>query len=222
MQFWHRCSEQLEKELSAQQFNTWIRPLQVIEDDSHVKLLAPNRFVLDWVKNHYLESIQNHLSNLCDAGTLPRITIEIGSKKKSKLKAQQGEENTATTSLAQHNDHYSVDSNLNPNFSFETFVEGKSNQIARAASIQISENPGKAYNPLFIYGGVGLGKTHLMHAVGNSILARNPSAKVLYLHSERFVAEMVKALQHNTIDQFKKKYRSLNALLIDDIQFFAG
>ena len=116
----------------------------------------------------------------------------------------------------------STNSNLNQSFIFDTFVEGKSNQIARAASMQIGENPGKAYNPLFIYGGVGLGKTHLMHAVGNMMLKKNPQARVVYLHSERFVAEMVKALQHNTIEQFKKRYRSVNALLIDDIQFFAG
>jgi chromosomal replication initiator protein len=115
-----------------------------------------------------------------------------------------------------------ADSNLSPEFTFDTFVEGKSNQIARAASIQIGKNPGNAYNPLFIYGGVGLGKTHLMHAVGNKVLQCNPTARVVYVHSERFVADMVKALQHNRIDDFKKRYRSLNALLIDDVQFFAG
>jgi len=115
-----------------------------------------------------------------------------------------------------------AESNLNPSFTFESFVEGKSNQIARAASMQIGENPGKAYNPLFIYGGVGLGKTHLMHAVGNAILRGSPQARVVYLHSDRFVGEMVKALQHNRIDEFKRHYRSVNALLIDDVQFFAG
>jgi chromosomal replication initiator protein len=115
-----------------------------------------------------------------------------------------------------------AESNLNPDFNFDTFVEGKSNQIARAASIQVGENPGKVYNPLFIYGGVGLGKTHLMHAVGNAILGTNPSARVIYLHSDRFVGDMVKAMQHNRIDEFKRRYRSVNALLIDDVQFFAG
>jgi chromosomal replication initiator protein len=115
-----------------------------------------------------------------------------------------------------------IKSNLNPEFVFETFVEGKSNQLARAASVQIGENPGLVYNPLFIYGGVGLGKTHLMHAIGNSILKNNPSATVLYKHSEGFVAAMVRALQHNKIDEFKREYRSVNALLIDDVQFFAG
>ena len=222
MEFWPRCSERLELDLSAQQFNTWIRPLQVIENEKQLKLLAPNRFVLDWVRNHYLDIIQKHILEISgDPGVV--ITVEIGSKKKRKVQqALATKTQSPNPTVQESEDKPLVESNLNPNFTFDTFVEGKSNQIARAASIQISENPGKAYNPLFIYGGVGLGKTHLMHAVGNSILRNNPEAKVVYLHSERFVAEMVKALQHNTIDQFKKKYRSLNALLIDDIQFFAG
>ena len=218
MDLWSRCTERLETELSAQQFNTWIRPLQVIENEQQLKLLAPNRFVLDWVRNHYLDAIQQHILEISGDPNV-RVIVEIGSKKKRKLQQQSVSQQLNTTV---EDERPALDSNLNPNFTFETFVEGKSNQLARAASIQISANPGKAYNPLFIYGGVGLGKTHLMHAVGNSILLNNPRAKVVYLHSERFVAEMVKALQHNTIDQFKKKYRSLNALLIDDIQFFAG
>ncbi|MEN8177217.1 MAG: chromosomal replication initiator protein DnaA [Pseudomonadota bacterium] len=220
MELWRRCSEHLEQELSAQQFNTWIRPLQVIEEEKQVKLLAPNRFVLDWVRNHYLDSIKNHLSQICGAST-PQVSIEIGSKKKTQVAPQSTQKKSGPV-VTTVSDKLSLDSNINANFTFETFVEGKSNQIARAASMQLGANPGKAYNPLFIYGGVGLGKTHLMHAIGNSILNNNPHAKVVYLHSERFVSDMVKALQHNTIDQFKKKYRSLNALLIDDIQFFAG
>lgn len=217
MDLWSRCIEQLEQELPAQQFNTWIRPLQVIEASQQLKLLAPNRFVLDWVKNHYLEIIANLLESICPDES-PQVTIEIGSKNKTKTPVK-----SQTTPVKGNMGRQApVDSHLNPNFVFDTFVEGKSNQLARAASMQIGENPGKAYNPLFIYGGVGLGKTHLMHAVGNMMLKKNPKARVVYLHSERFVAEMVKALQHNTIDQFKKKYRSVNALLIDDIQFFAG
>ncbi|MEJ2426088.1 MAG: chromosomal replication initiator protein DnaA [Candidatus Thiodiazotropha sp.] len=220
MDLWQRCSEHLEQVLSPQQYNTWIRPLQVIEEHQHIKLLAPNRFVLDWVKNNYLESIQHHIDQICEQQA-PCVMLEIGSRKRTPPKQ------TATplqpiTVVPDTEHRSSIESNLNPSFVFDTFVEGKSNQIARAASMQIGENPGRAYNPLFIYGGVGLGKTHLMHAVGNMMLRRSPKARVLYLHSERFVAEMVKALQHNTIDQFKKKYRSLNALLIDDIQFFAG
>ncbi len=219
MDLWQRCAEQLEQELPAQQFNTWIRPLQVVEEPQELKLLAPNRFVLDWVKNNYLETIQTLLLNLCPEQS-PQVSVEIGSRKKPKplLKPEAAPSLYAGGAERQA----PIESNLNPSFVFDTFVEGKSNQLARAASMQIGANPGKAYNPLFIYGGVGLGKTHLMHAVGNMMLKKNPQARVVYLHSERFVAEMVKALQHNTIEQFKKKYRSVNALLIDDIQFFAG
>ncbi len=224
MDLWQRCSKHLELELSPQQFNTWIRPLQVIEDNNRLRLLAPNRFVLDWVRNHYLESIETYLGTLSLDQT-PVISIDIGSKKKPAAVKQRKNHQTNRTgvqTIVPSKGSPNIESHLNPNFTFETFVEGKSNQIARAASMQIGENPGKAYNPLFIYGGVGLGKTHLMHAVGNTILHHNPNARVIYLHSERFVSEMVKALQHNTIDQFKRKFRSVNALLIDDIQFFAG
>jgi chromosomal replication initiator protein len=226
---WSKCVGRLEGELSPQQFNTWIRPLQIIEADHSIRLLAPNQFVLNWVKNHYLTSIREFLSDI--AGTsAPNISLEIGTKAKPKNE-QPGTSPRPTelqSPVAQNrSNHASVNqrsfqSNLNRNFTFDTFVEGKSNQLARAASLQIGESPGKVYNPLFIYGGVGLGKTHLMHAVGNKILERNPGANVIYLHSETFVAEMVKALQHNTIDDFKRRYRSVNALLIDDVQFFAG
>ncbi|QYZ67973.1 MAG: chromosomal replication initiator protein DnaA [Gammaproteobacteria bacterium (ex Lamellibrachia satsuma)] len=224
LDLWQRCSKHLEQELSPQQFNTWIRPLQVVEENNRLRLLAPNRFVLDWVRNHYLESINTYLGALSLDET-PIISIDIGSKKKPAAVKQRNNHQTNRTgvqTIVPSKGSPNIESHLNPNFTFETFVEGKSNQIARAASMQIGENPGKAYNPLFIYGGVGLGKTHLMHAVGNTILQHNPNARVIYLHSERFVSEMVKALQHNTIDQFKRKYRSVNALLIDDIQFFAG
>ncbi|MBL3526066.1 MAG: chromosomal replication initiator protein DnaA [gamma proteobacterium endosymbiont of Lamellibrachia anaximandri] len=224
MDLWQRCSKHLEQELSPQQFNTWIRPLQVIEDNNRLRLLAPNRFVRDWVRNHYLETLENYLDTL-SLDMTPIISIDIGSKKKPAAVKQRNNPQTNRTGvqtiIPSKGSPY-IESHLNPNFTFETFVEGKSNQIARAASMQIGENPGRAYNPLFIYGGVGLGKTHLMHAVGNTILHHNPNARVIYLHSERFVSEMVKALQHNTIDQFKRKFRSVNALLIDDIQFFAG
>jgi chromosomal replication initiator protein len=220
LDLWHRCTEHLEQVLSPQQYNTWIRPLQIVEEPQLLRLLAPNRFVLDWVRNHYLDIIQNHLNIVCN-GQAPKVLVEIGSKARPQNKQQIFPPQPITVTSGGETTT-PIESNLNPNFIFDTFVEGKSNQIARAASIQIGKNPGKAYNPLFIYGGVGLGKTHLMHAVGNMMLKKNPQSRVVYLHSERFVAEMVKALQHNTIEQFKKKYRSVNALLIDDIQFFAG
>ena len=222
MKHWNKCLGHLENELSSQQFNTWIRPLQAEETNDTILLLAPNRFVLDWVRNHYLEGIEQFLAN---SGLTPtKVVLEIGSRKpnqalKTSSPLPYGSERRATI----RNEHETpLATNLNSSFTFENFVEGKSNQIARAASIQIGQNPGKAYNPLFIYGGVGLGKTHLMHAIGNMIIEQNPQHRVVYLRSEQFVAEMVKALQHNTIDQFKRRYRSVNALLIDDIQFFVG
>ncbi len=215
MTLWNRCIEHLESELSDQEFNTWIRPLQADEEGTELMLFAPNKFVLDWVKNHYQEQITLHLEQISN-GRINQVTIGIGGSRR------QSEPESSQIKESQNRLRPQVKSNLNPDFVFDTFVEGKSNQLARAASIQIGGNPGQAYNPLFIYGGVGLGKTHLMHAIGNSILKRNPSATVLYKHSEGFVSAMVRALQHNKIDDFKREYRSVNALLIDDVQFFAG
>jgi len=198
----------LEVELSEQQFHTWIRPLQPIEEAGSLRLLAPNRFVIDWVQEHCLDKI------LTVAGPVS-VALEVGSRRPP-LPAP-----TAATPPPPRK-RALLGSQLNPSFTFDSFVEGKSNQLGRAAAIQVGLNPGNAYNPLFIYGGVGLGKTHLMHAVGNMILERDPGAKVAYVHSERFVGDMVRGLQHNTIADFKRTYRTLDALLIDDIQFFAG
>ena len=217
---WKFCLDRLEGELTPQQFNTWIRPLQAVEQDSTVKLLAPNRFVMDWVRDQYLPLIQEILVNHKKFNNI-NVHIQVGGQDTS-------DSNSRNTGNLKKNLPLSPGAagrhvnNLNPDFTFDTFVEGKSNQLARAASIQTSQNPGKSYNPLFIYGGVGLGKTHLMHAIGHSILKQPSGANVAYLHSERFVADMVKALQHNTINDFKRHYRGVDALLIDDIQFFAG
>ncbi len=227
MKNWQRCLELLEGELPAQQYNTWIRPLQSIEETGVIRLLAPNAFVLDWVQNNYLLRLKE-LTNQIWSKESPEIRLEIGS-----ISTPDGNASEPTSyqepvvdepvwsSALTKDPVYKIISNLNKAFSFDNFVEGKSNQLARAAAIQVGANPGKAYNPLFIYGGVGLGKTHLMHAVGNSIVETNPDKRVIYLHSESFVSEMVKALQHNAIDDFKQKYRNVNALLIDDVQFFA-
>ena len=217
MQLWKSCLDQLESKLSAQQFNTWIRPLHVIEDDQSLRLLAPNRFVLDWVNEHFLNTITELVAR-ARTGSSPRISLEIGGHG-ARLQAGTGPAAPRRAEDSAYGNRYTQ---LNPNLTFENFVAGKSNQMARAASLQVSENLGGAYNPLFIYGGVGLGKTHLMHAVGNAILQQHPHKKVAYLHSERFVADMVTALQHNTLGDFKRFYRGLDALLIDDIQFFAG
>jgi len=211
---WNRCIRDLQAELPEQQFNTWIRPLQAVEDGPVLKLLAPNRFVVDWLNEHYLGRIEELLGG---AGSDSQVVVEVGSRQVSS--------NTPTIAPIRPDPTPSgapVVSRLNAGFSFDNFVEGKSNQLAKAAALQVGENPGKSYNPLFIYGGVGLGKTHLMQGIGNAMVKKNPAARVSYIHSERFVGDMVKGLQHNTISEFKRSYRSLDALLIDDIQFFAG
>ena len=211
---WDHCLATLRSDLTEQQFNTWIKPLFVIEDEEgpSLTLLAPNKFVVNWVQKNYLEQIKDAAEKRLHAKTTVAISV--------------GDQSLATTKtsneLPQTIIKTAVGAPLNPLYTFEGFVAGKSNQIARAAAIQITENPGTSYNPFFIYGGVGLGKTHLMQSVGNRLNKNNQKMKVAYVHSERFVGEMVSALQHNTINSFKNQYRSLDVLLIDDIQFFAG
>ncbi|MFS1523754.1 chromosomal replication initiator protein DnaA [Microbulbifer sp. 2304DJ12-6] len=308
---WKQCAGCLQDELPSQQFNTWIRPLRVNPGcvEGELRLIAPNRFVLDWVGDKFLSRIRELVYQLSPAQPL-QVALEITARRPARFQrtrvtpeaeaapvqtslempgsvpaARVSETATGMTAApperltarapyqpsqegfgsrggsasypvvkaeeavgekaptdprppARTNLACSAPSNpparqvegvggirsgssLNRNFTFKSFVEGKSNQLGLAAAQQISENPGGAYNPLFIYGGVGLGKTHLMHSVGNALLERNPNAKVVYLHSERFVADMVKALQLNAISDFKRYYRSVDALLIDDIQFFA-
>ena len=233
---WDKCLNYLRDELPAQKFNTWLRPLQAEITNNTLTLLAPNQFVLDWVSEHFLVKIIETLTELCE-GEPPTVKLRIGSKAQEGDEGRSGGSSSSSNSSSRQtvlpNNHFAQpmsqsqkvytphQSNLNPTFRFDNFVEGKSNQLARAAAMQVAENPGQAYNPLFLYGGVGLGKTHLSQAMGNYILEKNPNAKVLYLHSERFVADMIKALQHNAMNEFKKFYRSVNCLLIDDIQFFA-
>ncbi|SDT01533.1 chromosomal replication initiator protein DnaA [Halopseudomonas litoralis] len=261
---WQQCIDFLRDELPSQQFNTWIRPLQVEGDPDELRLYAPNRFVLDWVNDKYLNRIQELLDDLSQ-GQAPLVSLLIGSRRSSPAVApaqtaparaptrtepveqnpppavpraqattqgfqpepspydKRAEEDPRPPQRADQANNTVVKhtSYLNRSFTFENFVEGKSNQLARAAAWQVADNPRHGYNPLFLYGGVGLGKTHLMHAVGNHLLKKNPAAKIVYLHSERFVADMVKALQMNAINDFKRYYRSVDALLIDDIQFFA-
>ena len=209
---WDNCLTKLENEIAGSDFSTWIRPLQALESDGQLKLLAPNRFVLDWVKQHYFTKIKESIHEFSN-GTL-ELNLEIGSKKSTTP--------AAITSVKPVEIKKTSPNFLNKAFTFENFVEGKSNQLARAASLQVSENIGKAYNPLLIYGSSGLGKTHLMHAIGNAVFQKNPSATIVYLHSEKFVQDMVRALQQNSINSFKEYYRGIDVLLIDDIQFFAG
>ncbi len=211
---WTLCLGRLEDDLSPQQFNTWIRPLHPVEGNGSLKLLAPNRFVRDFVSKEMLGDVSRLVSSFSSEPI--NVSVEIGGDEVSAPTPSVADQKSPSASKLR------FEGRLNPAFTFEAHIGGKSNQLARAAARQVGENPGKAYNPLFLYGGVGLGKTHLMQAAGNMVLHNNPSAKVVYVHSERFVADMVKALQHNAISEFKRYYRSLDALLIDDIQFFSG
>jgi chromosomal replication initiator protein len=217
--FWTRCMGALEAELPEQQFNTWVRPLQAMEGNGALKLLAPNRFAVDWINANLLPRIGELLRDE-STGDAPIVTVEVGSRavRDSAPAAKPMNNNNH----ARRRDGLVVGARLNGDFSFASFVEGKSNQLAKAAARQVAENPGRAYNPLFLYGGVGLGKTHLMHAVAHLIKENDPEARIAYVHSERFVGDMVRALQHNSMNEFKTAYRSLDALLIDDIQFFAN
>jgi len=259
---WQECIDCLKAELPSQQFNTWIRPLHVELDSSVLRIFAPNRFILDWVKGKFLSRIAEIVTESDEASleiqlevfsgdasqrvamAPPQSATASGPKSKVRIRNtlnandQLKTQTIAAPAIALNSsrpaelERRNVDiviegklrhrGALNVENTFDNFVEGKSNQLARAAAIQVAENPGYAYNPLFIYGGVGLGKTHLMHAIGNYLVAKKPNAKVVYLHSETFVATMVTALQLNAINEFKRFYRSVDALLIDDIQFFAG
>ncbi|GAB6035013.1 chromosomal replication initiator protein DnaA [Galenea microaerophila] len=222
---WPKALQNLESELNDQQFHTWIRPLQAIEEENTIRLLAPSSFILDWVEKKLVDKIQQAVQEAAPLNT-PEIKFEIGDYAMNLVEEPEPTVpqplQTAQPKPQQAENKKQIKHNLNPNFTFDTFVEGKANQLAAAAARQVSENPGGSYNPFFIYGGVGLGKTHLMQAIGNELLRKNPNARVVYLHSERFVADMVNALRHNKIDEFKRFYRSLDALLIDDIQFFAN
>jgi chromosomal replication initiator protein len=239
---WPKCQDYLQGELPQQQFNTWIRPLTAsLGSNESILLWAPNRFIEGWVRDNFLERIIELVSYICSrevaieigvVANVPNFSRESSQRKFSDnvrmdVEPRVSEQNLEVipaekTKILRSAAETSLKTNLNSGFTFDSFVEGKSNQLAFAAAQQVAQNPGGSYNPLFIYGGVGLGKTHLMHAVGQAMLEKNPEAKIVYLHSERFVADMVKALQLKAIDEFKNFYRSLDALLIDDIQFFAG
>ncbi len=271
MSLWNQCLERLRQELPTQQFVMWIRPLTSEQDHTAVTLYAPNRFILDWVREKYRDKI-NQLFTEFAGNDAPQLRFEVVQRRPAGagVPGASGSSMTATppaprqplsavnsavSSASQpvrneppfqavtHSqpiqpkpvpkppstatvvpipEGVSHKSNINPNYQFDNFVEGKSNQLARAAASQVANNPGGSYNPLFIYGGTGLGKTHLLHAVGNGIMNNRTDAKIVYMHSERFVQDMVKALQNNAIEDFKRFYRSVDALLIDDIQFFAN
>ena len=208
--FWEQCLVDLQNNFDEQQFNTWVRPLQAVTQNKIIKITAPNQYAVDWANENLSEYFLKRLED-----SEYSFNFEVGGISQ-KINA------FSTNIEEDKKDVFRNHTKFSSDFTFDNFVTGKSNELARAAALQVSSNPGKNYNPFFIYGGVGLGKTHLMNAIGNNILTHNKDAKILYLHSEKFVADMVRALQHNKIDSFKEYYRSADALLIDDIQFFAG
>ncbi len=220
---WNRCLRVLETELPMQQFNTWVKPLQVVERDDEIRLLAPNRYVVAWVGDNSLGRIKELIREFA-AGATPAVVLDVGTRPGAIPEAANGVGGglDSLPGKGRRGAPTAIGGRIAPEFTFDNFVEGKSNQLAKAAAVQVAGNPGRSYNPLFIYGGVGLGKTHLMHAVANEIKERHGDARIAYVHSERFVSDMVKALQHNTINDFKATYRTLDALMIDDIQFFAN
>lgn len=207
---WHRCLSRLENRLPEKDINLWLRPLQALDNEQGLDLLAPNDIVRDQVEREYLNLISSTITEL-GAGARVRVAVGGGAQSGGTMPSASGARKLGNWR-----------NNLDVRYTFDSFVQGKSNQIARAAAEQAALPEHSAYNPLLIYGGVGLGKTHLMHGVGNRMLQLNPKAKIVYVRSEHFVNELITAIRHNRMDEFKNHYRSVDALLIDDIQFFAG
>lgn len=221
--FWSHCLGHFQVKLNAQQVNTWIMPLTVTVGDGEVQISAPNRFVAQWVKDKFLAEIEQLANAYFGKPTGIALVVEAKPKAAAKETGKPATPAKTVTKEAAAEDRPATgESRLNPNFNFASFVRGKANDLARAAALQVADNPGSGYNPLFVYGGVGMGKTHLIQAVGNKVLENNPKAQVRYIHAERYVSDMVKAFRHKSFDEFKRKYDSLDVLLIDDIQFFAG
>jgi chromosomal replication initiator protein len=224
---WQACVDQLAQELPEQQFNTWIRPLSafVADDFSRVTLFIANRFKLDWVRAQYVHRIAAMLEKIYGQPVALELTLtprESSVTFRSTSSIPDAIALDDAPVLGVDKSPGTTKNRLNSALTFETLVEGTANRMARAAAMHVAGSPGQLYNPLFVYGGVGLGKTHLMHAIGNKLLAERPGAKILYIHAEQFVSDVVKAYQRKTFDEFKDKYHSLDLLLIDDIQFFAN
>jgi chromosomal replication initiator protein len=220
---WQSCLKQLEKELPAQQFNTWIRPLaQSEEAPGELRLVAPNRFVLQWVKDRFLDRIETMLAD--QAGHAMRVVLALpaaGEEPDAPAPSPRLRP-TPAAPRAQPERKTAERSTMSAEFTFDNFVQGKANQLARAAAVQVAENPGASYNPLFVYGGSGLGKTHLLHAIGNYVATHQPAARLRYLHANQYITDVVRAYQQKSFEAFKRYYHSLDLLLIDDIQFFTG
>jgi chromosomal replication initiator protein len=225
-EFWSACLNRFEQELPAQQFNTWIKGLQLVNDEAgptHFRLVAPNRFVMQWVRERYLGQIEALGQEFFAAPVSINLAIaEVTPDMPATMEHTQVPATivpAAAKTASSHDPEYEK-TRLNAEFTFDTLVTGRANDLARAAALQVAMNPGVSYNPLFIYGGVGLGKTHLIHAIGNSIYTANSDLEVRYVHAEDYFSDVVRAFQQNSRDAFKRYYRSLDLLLIDDIQFF--
>lgn len=212
-ELWRRCLERLESELGNEELHTYLKPLQVSEEVDGLRLFAPNAYTLEIVSSRFLPRITVILEHLRQAPVM--LKMEVGTLTPRKI-------TTKSPSIQSNKDHLEYAPTLDPSYTFDTFIEGKPNQLGKAAAMQVAMNPGRAYNPLLLYGGTGLGKTHLMHAAGNLMCANNRTLKVTYLRSEQFVGSMIDALRTKNMEDFKRRYRSVDALLIDDIQFFAG
>jgi chromosomal replication initiator protein len=217
---WPSLAAELKKELPAQQYDTWIRPLRAQQHEDQLVLVAPNHHVLRWVRTNLLARIESRVERV--AGNRLTVNLILEDRASGTAEPEIVMPEAVSVPVATNERPGREEHRLNPGFTFTNFVNGKANQIARAAAIQVAENPGTAYNPLFIYGGTGLGKTHLLQAIGIEVLKRNPKAKVRYIHAEQFVADVVRAYQHKSFDSLKRYYRSLDLFLIDDVQFFVG
>ena len=213
---WHSLVSELKKDLPAQQYDTWIKPLKAERHGDHLRVVAPNQHVLRWIRTNLLAKLETRAERF--AGVMLQVDLVLDdATAETEIVMPEPVPVPTAPERPSREEH-----RLNPSFTFSNFVNGKANQIARAAAIQVAENPGTAYNPLFIYGGTGLGKTHLLQAIGTEVLKRNPKAKVRYIHAEQFVADVVRAYQHKSFDSLKRYYRSLDLFLIDDVQFFVG
>jgi chromosomal replication initiator protein len=229
--FWNHCIAHFEQTLNNQQLNTWLKPLRVTENGSEVRVSAPNRFVLQWVKDRFLQDIETLAERYFERKMAVTLTLDKEDKASAIIRSTANEAPAQNAALVRAEPKPAASkssgngpseiSRLNPQFTFDTFVRGKANDLARAAALQVADNPGASYNPLFVYGGVGLGKTHLIQAIGNKVLATNPTANVRYIHAERYFSDMIRAIRGKAFEDFRRRYDSLDVLLIDDIQFFA-